>query len=74
MMIHKIATSVDRNYWWKRLDTQLNDPNNQNSLKVLKVVKPMNKKTLLKILGTSLVNSLLSPLSIPVCTTDQRIF
>ena len=33
-------------FWWKRFDAQLNDSNNQKSLKVPKVVKPMNKKTL----------------------------
>ena len=35
---------VDYNQWLRRLDTQLNEPTNQNSLKV---VKPMNKRTLL---------------------------
>ena len=29
---------VDYNKWLKRLDTQLNEPTNQNSLKVAKVV------------------------------------
>ena len=29
----------------KRLDTQLNEPTNQNSLKIPKVVNPTNKKT-----------------------------
>ena len=29
----------------KRLDTELNEPTNQNSIKDPKVVKPMNKKT-----------------------------
>ena len=33
----------------------------QASLKVPKVVKPTNKKTLLKTLGTSVINSPLSP-------------
>ena len=37
--------------WLKRLDTQLNKQTNQNSLKVLKVVKTTNKKTLLWIFG-----------------------
>ena len=31
------------------LDTQLNEPTNHNSVKVPKVVKPTNKKTLLNI-------------------------
>ena len=29
----------------KRLDTKLNEPTNKNSIKVLKVVKPTNMKT-----------------------------
>ena len=33
------------------LDTQLNEQTNQNSIKVPKVVKPTNKKTLLKSFG-----------------------
>ena len=39
--------SVDSNYWLKRFNTQLNDPTNQNSLKVPKVVKPIYNKMLL---------------------------
>ena len=46
MMIHKIAPSVDKNYWLKILDTHLNETTNQDSIKVLKVVKLTNKKTL----------------------------
>ena len=42
IMIYKITPSVDYNYWLKRLDTT-----NQNSIKVLKVVEPTNKKALL---------------------------
>ena len=45
-MIHKIIPSV--NYI---LDTTLNEPTNQNSMKVSKVVEPTNKKTLSYILG-----------------------
>ena len=45
MMIHKITTSVDYNYWLKCLNIQLNYPTNQNSIKVPKVVEPTNKKT-----------------------------
>ena len=37
---------LDYNYWLKRLDTELNEPINQIYIKVPKVVKPMNKKTL----------------------------
>ena len=46
MMIHKINTSVDYNKWLKHLDTQLNALNNQNPIKVSKVVRPTKKKTL----------------------------
>ena len=41
-----ITPYVDYNKWQKRLDTQLNEPSNQNLIKVPKVVKSMNKKTL----------------------------
>ena len=44
MMIHKITTYVDYNWWLKRLDTKLNKPTKQNSIKVRKVVKPTIKK------------------------------
>ena len=40
-------SSVDYNYWLKRLNTQLNEATNQNSIKVTMFVKPTNKKTLL---------------------------
>ena len=39
--------SVGDNTGLKLLVTQLNKPANQNSIQVLKVVKPKNKKTLL---------------------------
>ena len=32
------------NLWLKRLDTQLYETSNQNSMKVSKIVKPTNKK------------------------------
>ncbi len=45
MMIH-IITPEDISQWCKRLDIQLNEKkNNQNSIKVSKVVKSTNKKT-----------------------------
>ena len=34
------------NYWLKRLDAQLNEPTNQNSIKVPKFVRTANKKPL----------------------------
>ena len=58
MMVHKITSSVDYNKWLKLLDTQLIEPTNRNSIKVTKVVKQMNKKTLLdRPLGTSVITA-----------------
>ena len=37
---------VDYNQWLKRLDAQLDESTNKNSIKVHKVVEPTNKKTL----------------------------
>ena len=34
--IHKIIPSVDYNLWLKRLNTELNKPTNQNSIKLPK--------------------------------------
>ena len=42
-----MTPSVNYNQWLKRLDNQFNEPINQNAIKVPKVVKPTNKKTLL---------------------------
>ena len=67
---------LDYNSWLKRLDTQLIEPINQNSIKVHKEVKQTNKKNSLpcikdqlmtsyyKILGTSVINSPMSPPSL----------
>ena len=44
MMIHKITISVDYNQYLKRLDTQLNEPTNQNLIKVPKVVEPTKEE------------------------------
>ena len=30
MMKHKVTSSVDYNQWLKRMETQLNEPTNQN--------------------------------------------
>ena len=46
MIIYKIKPSVDYNKRLKRLDTQINEPTNENLIKVPKVVKPTNKKIL----------------------------
>ena len=40
MMIHNITPSVHFYQWLKRLDTQFNEPTNQNSIKVPKFDKP----------------------------------
>ena len=61
--MYPITSSVDYSLWLKRLDTQLNEATNQNSRKVPKVIKLTNKKMLLKTLGTSVINSPMSPLS-----------
>ena len=47
MMIHKSTPFVDYNWWLKCLDTQLNEPTNQNAIKAPKVVKPTNENTFL---------------------------
>ena len=45
-MIQKITHFVDCSKWFKRSETRLNEPNNQNSIEIPKAVKPSNKKTL----------------------------
>ena len=45
MMENEMTPSVAYNWWLKRFNTHLNEPNKQNSLNVPKVVT--NKKTLL---------------------------
>ena len=47
MMKDKITPFLGYNKWQKHFDTHLNKPTNKNSMKVPKVVKPANKKTLL---------------------------
>ena len=64
VIIHKITPSADYNKWLKRLDTQSNEPTNQNSKEVPKVVHPMYKKRYYKTLGTSVMNSPMSPSSL----------
>ena len=49
------------------LDTELNDPPNQNSLKVAKVVKHTDI-LYYKTFGTNVINSPLSPLSVELGT------
>ena len=64
MIIHKITPIVYYIWWLKRKHTQLNEPTNQNSIKVPKVFKPSNKKRLNKTFWTSVINSPLSPPSL----------
>ena len=47
MMTNSIAPNVSCNKWIKRLDTQPYKIINQNYIKVPKVVKPTDNKTLL---------------------------
>ena len=42
--MHKITPAVDYNYWFERLNTQLNKLTKQNSIKFPKVVKTTYKK------------------------------
>ena len=59
---------VNYNYWFKSLDTQLNESSNQNSSKVSRVENPTNTKTLLKTLGTSLIKRPCPSFLAPTCT------
>ena len=63
-MMHRITLYVDYSKWLKCLDTNFNKPTNQSSMKVLKVVKPKNKKMFYKTLGTSVLNSSMYPTSL----------
>ena len=62
MMLHKITTSVDYNQWLKSLHTQLNEPTNQTSTKVLNVFSQRIRKRYRKTLGIIVINS---PMSLP---------
>ena len=46
MFMNTITPSADCNKLLKLLDTQLNEPTNQNSIKTPKVVNPTNKEML----------------------------
>ena len=60
----QITHSVDKNYWLKSLNTQLNKPTNQNTTKVPKAVMMTNKKPYYKTLWSRVINSQLSPFSL----------
>ena len=57
-----ITSSLDYNYWLKRLESQLNKPKNPFSKKIREVIKPTNKKHYSKTLDTSVINN---PVSSP---------
>ena len=61
----KITTSLDQNQGLKRLDTQLNEPTNQNSIKVPIVVKKTQLYTTLKI---RVINNTMSSPSLTAAT------
>ena len=63
MYITNVNTQNYNNLWLKHLDTQLIKPTNQNSVKVTKVVKSTTKKNVIKLWGTSVINSQMYPLS-----------
>ena len=64
MLTNKINPFKDYNQWLKRLDTQLNEPKKTNSIIVPKVVKPTNNIRYYNTLGTSVINSPMSPPSL----------
>ena len=55
--IHKIIPSVDYNQWLKHLDTQIDEPTNQNSIKIPQSFRANDKKCYFKTLGTNVRNS-----------------
>ena len=59
MMIHKITPAVDYNYWF-----MINEVTNQNSIRSPKLLRQPIRKRYYKTLGTSVINSLMSPRSL----------
>ena len=55
ILIHKITLFVYYNYYLKRLDAKLNEPTNQNSTKVPKVVKSKKNNIIKKLLENSVM-------------------
>ena len=64
MMIYKINPSVNYNQWLKRFDNQLKEPTNQSLIKVPKSLIQRIRKRYYKTLGTTVINSPMSPLSL----------
>ena len=56
-----ITPSVDYNQWLERLNTQVDEPIIQNSIKVPEVIIHRIRKLYCNTLGTSVINSLMSP-------------
>ena len=61
MIIYKFTPSADYNLWLKCLDTQLNEPTNRKSQKLL---NQQIGKHYYKTLGTSEINSPMTPPSL----------
>ena len=57
MIIYLIIPSVDKNQWLKRLETQFNEPTNQNSIKAPKLLIQRIIKRNYKTFGTSVINN-----------------
>ncbi len=64
MMINKISPSVDYNHWLKRFNTQLSKQTNKNSINSPKLLSQQIRKKYYKTLGTSVINSPMSPPSL----------
>ena len=64
MIINKITLSVDYNYGLKRLNTEVNESTNQNSLISPKLLNKRIRKCYYKTLGTSVIKSPMSPSSL----------
>ena len=56
IIMHKIPPYVDYNLWLKRLNTQLNKPTNEMSLKSPKLLSQRIRKSYSKTLETSVIN------------------
>ena len=68
MLIHKITPFVGYTQLLKRLDTQFNEPINQNSIKVPKVVKPKAYTLFLLLASSKTLGARLNP-----CLVDERV-
>ena len=61
MVTNKITPSVEEEYWSKCLDNTSLEPTNLDAIKVPKILELASKITL----GTSIINSPMSPPSLP---------